>query len=346
LRQRRIISSLDNMADSREREASLRMTRTRTGLSIRDAERARELNRANRPLCCRSLDFTQLYRKNTMIGKKKWLLSGCVVTILAASVALPQTAVAAEDGLHSEVTIYGWMKSLEGTTGDADISLNFFQDILDNLDAALMLRYEAQIGRWAFYADYQYADVGIDHKLSGSFDFGLPPSGSPIITVNASGKVQATDIQKELELGAAYSFYDHEDMNWQVVGGARFFDYQTDVKIKNIQLNLENLPNPIDIPARKTTIGDDWAQGFLGVRFASQVSEKWRLRGRYDYGYGGSDNHSWLTEFLMDYRITDWGSIEFGYRIHDITYDSNSQKKGFSYDVKEQGPRVGFIFFF
>ncbi len=281
-----------------------------------------------------------------MIRINRWLLSGCAATVLSASVALPQTAVAAEDGLHSELTIYGWMKSLDGTTGDKDLSLNFFQDILDNLDAALMLRYEAQIGRWAFYGDYQYADVGIDHKLSGSFDYGLPPNGMPVVPVDASGKLKASDIQKELELGVAYSFYDHEDMTWQVVGGARFFDYQTDVKIKNIQLNLENLPNPIEIPTQKTTIGDDWAQGFLGVRFASQVSEKWRLRGRYDYGYGGSDNRSWLSEFLMDYRITNWGSIEFGYRMHDITYYSDRKKDGFSYDVTEQGPRVGFIFFF
>lgn len=281
-----------------------------------------------------------------MIGKKKWLLSGFAATSIAASFALPQTAIAAQDGLHSEVTIYGWMKSLDGTTADRDISLDFFQDILENLDAALMLRYEAQIGRWAFYGDYQYANIGINNKLSGSLEFGLPPSGSPVITVDASGRLKASSIQKELELGAAYSIYDHDDMNWQVVGGARFFDYQTDVKIKNIQLNLENLPNPIDIPARKTSIGDDWAQGFLGVRFASQVSEKWRLRGRYDYGYGGSDNHSWLSEFLMDYRITPWGSIEFGYRMHDITYNNDSNKNGFSYDVKEQGPRVGFIFFF
>ena len=106
------------------------------------------------------------------------------------------------------------------------------------------------------------------------------------------------------------------------------------------------MPEPIEIPARKLKLGDDWAQGFLGVRFASQVGEKWRLRGLYDYGYGGSDNRSWTAEFLMDWRFVDWGSIEFGYRIQDVTYDNNSKNKHYVYDVKESGPRVGFIFFF
>ncbi len=281
-----------------------------------------------------------------MSNKKGWGLIGCAAAVLTIGSALPSAAIAEDGGLHSEVALYGWMKSLRGNIDGNDVSLNFFQDILENLDGALFLSYNGEIGRWAFFADYQYADVGIDEKLSGSFEYPVPPAGRPIITVDATGKLDVTVEQEVFELGGGYSFYEDEDTSWQIIGGGRFYDQSTVVKLKKIQLSTELLPEPIEIPAQKLKLGDDWAQGFLGVRFASQVGEKWRLRGLYDYGYGGSDNRSWTAEFLMDWRFVDWGSIEFGYRIQDVTYDNNKKNNHYVYDVKESGPRVGFIFLF
>jgi hypothetical protein len=281
-----------------------------------------------------------------MAISKGWGLSGFAAVVLTIGSTLPAVAVAAEEGLHSEVTVYGWLKSLDGETNGEEISLNFFQDILDNLDAAMFLSYNGQIGRWAFFADYEYADIGIDSKLSGSFEFGLPPEGTPIIQIDATGKLQATVIQKVFEVGGGYTFYDSEDMNWQLIAGGRFYDQAVDVKTKKIELSSPIAEGIVEIPTQKKKLGDEWGQGVVGVRFASQVGEKWRLRGLWDYGYGGSDNRSWTGEFLMDYRFVDWGSIEFGYRMQDITYDNNSKSNHYSYDVLEQGPRIGFIFIF
>jgi len=85
-----------------------------------------------------------------MAISKSWGLLGFAAAVLTMGSALPAAAVAADDGLHSEVAVYGWMKSLDGETGGEDISLNFFQDILENIDGALFFRITDRSGAGHF----------------------------------------------------------------------------------------------------------------------------------------------------------------------------------------------------
>ncbi len=46
----------------------------------------------------------------------------------------------------------------------------------------------------------------------------------------------------------------------------------------------------------------------------------------------------------MDWRFNDWGAVEFGYRYADIDYDNGSSSGNFTWDMVEEGPRIGVIF--
>ena len=83
-----------------------------------------------------------------------------------------------------------------------------------------------------------------------------------------------------------------------------------------------------------------------GFRFKAALGEHWRVRGRGDWGREDSDNESWTLEALVDWRFNSWGALEFGYRHREIDFDNGSSSHPYTYDVKERGPIVGFIFHF
>ncbi len=99
---------------------------------------------------------------------------------------------------------------------------------------------------------------------------------------------------------------------------------------------------------RKTNIADDWWQPFVGARMATRLGENWRLRGRFDYGYGsgGESNEMWMAEVRVDWQFNDWGALEFGYRYLVQDYDNGSSSDPYSWDMDEFGPIVGLIIHF
>ncbi|MES2922660.1 MAG: hypothetical protein V4819_13995 [Verrucomicrobiota bacterium] len=99
-------------------------------------------------------------------------------SILAGSLALTATINAASGGVTEspviespppaspwqfEASIYGWLTSIDGTTGveplTADVDASF-SDIFDQIKMVAALRFEARNGRWGIIADGFYADLG------------------------------------------------------------------------------------------------------------------------------------------------------------------------------------------
>lgn len=236
-----------------------------------------------------------------------------------------------QDAWQYEATIYGWLKSMDGVVDDQDLELDFQEDILDVLEGAFAARFEAEKGIVSLFAAYEYNKIGDEMEASGS----IPVGGIPIeIPVNVEADV--SDTQQRAELGAGYTLHRSDAWKWQVIGGAKWFDDELEIKRFKVRGPLGGqVPG---LPTRVKHSNDFW-QGFLGGRFTSRLSENWRMRGRLDYGYGGSNSDSWTAELSADWRFTHWGALQLGYRYMDIDYDKND----YQYDMKEFGPVVGFM---
>ncbi len=293
---------------------------------------------------------------NTTPVKSLWVhtLSAAVLalTVQAQAVSAEEEQMSANvtgdelvHGWHYELTVYGWAKSVNGTTRGSDIDLDFKDDILDMLDGAFMTSFEAEHGRWLAFAAYEYTKIGVDRKdLSGTVRIPVPGVPFPV-PVTITGNAEATDTQHLYEIGGGYQVLDGDNFDVTLHGGARYFDYEVLLRVDPITVTL---PGDIErsISRQKIPTGDTWWQPFVGARFASQLSDNWRLRGRADYGYSsaGDSNELWMAELIVDWRFNDWGAVEFGYRYADIDYDNGSSSGNFTWDMVEEGPRIGVIF--
>ena len=277
---------------------------------------------------------------------KQMMKRGLVAALAPAVLAVSAPALASgdEDGWHYEVAVYGWLKSVDGTSGDTKVKLDFWDDIIDLLEGVFMASFEAEYGVVSLFAGYEYTNIAGNGRLRREFDYTIPPIG-PTVPLEANTKIDVTDIQHIWQAGAGYTFWEDTRSRWKILGGVNFFDMEVKAKLKQItvigpgggQIELDNV---------KVKSGDDWWTPFLGLHYSYRLSDHWRLRLRGDYGYYDSDNTSWMAEALADWRFNDWGALEIGYRYQNIDYDNDSNSDPYSYDFDEYGPRVGLIIHF
>ena len=59
---------------------------------------------------------------------------------------------------------YGWLTNIDGAVGagglTTDVDANFFDDIIDQLEMAAALQFEARRGRWGIIMDGFYSELG------------------------------------------------------------------------------------------------------------------------------------------------------------------------------------------
>lgn len=254
-----------------------------------------------------------------IFGKTACRLSALMLSVIASGAC--QTANAADDAWEFALSpLFLWGVSLEGDSTingqSAPLDLEFRDDILENMEGVFTLHFEARKEDWSLFAEYQYIDL------------------NPTAEAQAGPLAVAADITfKEdlLELGAGWAFSDNGRTRWELIGGGRYTDQGI-----TVALDVDTPVPPIE-GSNTFRGGDDWWQGFAGVRVAHALSDRWTFIGRADLGYGGSDNSSYNVTFQFDYRFRDWGSAFFGARY--LSYDYDSSVYGF--DAVKTGPLAG-----
>jgi hypothetical protein len=266
-----------------------------------------------------------------------------LMAVASLAAATPAHADDATDGWHYEATVYAWAKSIKGTSGDVDIDLDFLDDIADLLQGAFMLSLEAEKGDWSLFGALEYSDIGDSARIERSFDFTVPPDG-PTVPIGIGTRGEFSEEEYLADLGVGWAFSDNDTTRWNLLGGVKWFKYETEFKFSRGTITG---PGGGEIPLdnRKIKADEDWWHPFVGISVRSQLGDAWRLRARADYGYEESDNTSWMIEAMADWRFNNWGALEFGYRYLDIDYDSGGSNP-YLYDVEQKGPVVGLIIHF
>jgi hypothetical protein len=245
-----------------------------------------------------------------------------ILTAIALSACIATPVHADPSGSDDEKWTYSlapflWAMNINGSSTigpvTAPLELDFKDDLLDNLDSALMLHFEANKGPLALFAEYQYSKLKPGTEL---------PNGA---TVNV-------DYKNILgELGAGYTIDGlNSEATLQVIGGARYYKQTLDAAIASGPTLVE--------------VDESWWDVFLGARVLMPLSDKWSLIIRGDGATGGS-NATWHASGLFDWRFTNWGSLLLGYRFMNIDYENDKQgRERYAYNADQQGPILGINF--
>lgn len=212
---------------------------------------------------------------------------------------------------------YAWLAGQKGTVATVpplppvDIDVDFWDDVLGNINGALFLVGEARKGRYGGYLDVAYVDIELDNETPGPV-FSYLSSRTKSWIVSAAGTYRVVDRPR--------SFVD-------LLAGIRYWSVDSSLALR-----------PNLLPGIEVTNREDWVDPLVGVQgfFFLGESEFYIDGGLAIGGFGVGSDFMWDLKAHLGYRWTDTFSTTLGYRYLDVDYE----KDDFLYDVALQGPEI------
>jgi hypothetical protein len=269
--------------------------------------------------------------------------TGCLLTIaiVVLIAALNVQTVAAEEkhdqsnGWEFSVAPYLWAISMNGDVTvrglEAEVDASF-NDILDELNFAFMVQYEARKGHWGLWGNTIYSNLG-NSDVEG-------PAGLTKIDPSVTAFWQ--------ELGGYYrlgtwDLVDSSDKKTPSVTVDTYFGARYTYLDTKIDFKFEG-------PFRsfKKNVDEDksWLEPLVGVRTIWDFYERWTLTLAGDMGgvAFGSD-FAWSAAGLIGYQFNLFGEdnarVFAGYRALSQDYTDGSGNNKFEWDVTLHGPILG-----
>ncbi|MCZ6862731.1 MAG: hypothetical protein O7I42_21110 [Alphaproteobacteria bacterium] len=218
--------------------------------------------------------------------------------------------------------------------GSVDLDLNL-KDLLNYLNFMASGRVEAWKGDFGLIIDAYYVNIGGDETI------GLPAGGT--VGVDVDMKQFWFDL-----LGAyrvAHGAYDETGRRYAI-------DLQAGVRYNRLRQEID-ADVSVDIGPRagfQKSLGgtEDWFEPVVGVRGMAQISDRWTIGARADFGgFGvGDDDLQWKVIAGFDYRAWERTSVKFGWQFYGIDYSTNRSDGKFAYDVFMTGPYMALTFRF
>ncbi len=235
------------------------------------------------------------------------------VAVILVWVACPVGSVSADttslDGdWKFGLELYFWGASIGGASADgSDVDVDL-DDILDNLEFAVMGTASMSKGKWSLAADLIY----LDEEADGSIAPG----------VNANVEVTNWVITPVV----GYNVLDTDRGRLDIVGGARYLYLKADLRVDALG-------------ARVDDSGSNW-DGVIGARGRVDLAEKWYLLGYLDIGTGESDL-TWQAMGGIGYRFK-WFDLVAAYRYLRWDFDDGQALD----NLYIHGPGAGIRFAF
>ncbi len=260
-----------------------------------------------------------------------------ILLIVALTLTLFAPAVSAEEKTKEksdwefQVAPYMWFIStsgdvtVKGQKSDLDLS---FDDIWDELNIAAMLAFDARNGRWGFYGDIIYANLG-DSDVEGPLGFVKIDPTIKLAWLTAGGfyRLGSWGLSEAAAKKAPTVTMD-------VFAGARY-------TYLDIELDFKNVPQP-------TASGDKhWVDPLVGSRVILDLTQRWAisLDGSIG-GFGVGSDFAWDAAGLIGYRFPLFSkennaALFGGYRARYQDYTDGSGDDEFKWDVTLHGPILG-----
>ena len=219
------------------------------------------------------------------------------------------------------ITLYAWMAAFSIDTPDASVD-GRIEDVIDQLDFALMIRGDFSWKRFTFVIDYIYADFSNTNTRNFA--------------------TRRIDVRQDiLDLLFGYMAIDTRPARGQpgfvLVPeiGARYFDTRASYEVRVPAL----IPGNPDRVAQFQA-GPSWWDLMVGVRAHWVFTPKFgfTLQAHVGgFGIGNSAKYNWDVSFLTHFRLAKWVEFEVGYGVLQFRRD---------FKVTMHGPIIGFTFTF
>lgn len=247
----------------------------------------------------------------------------CLVVLLAGYSAAPAESMG-DDAWHFQITPYAWLTGQNGRAATlpglppADISVDFYEDILGNINMAGMLVGEARKGRFGLVSDIVYSDIEMKDPT---------PYGVLYSAVNTRSKSWI------VSLAGLYRLFEDQSRFLDGLVGFRYWSVDTDMTL------FAGL-----LPERNISNSEDWFDPFIGLKGLSALGKsKFFVSGGVLLGgFGVSSDLFWDASINLGYQWTEGFSTTLGYRYLDVDYEKND----FLYDVAQDGMTLGFFWRF
>lgn len=209
----------------------------------------------------------------------------------------------------------GFTTTLRFPQGALTSSVDFGK-VMDNLQSAFMLHFEAKKGRWGITVDPMYASLG---------KAGVAPNG-----MHVDGDMELY----VMGVGGFYRAYQGERVDLDFLFGGRY--NHTAMALRYIE------------PNTKSHASVNWWDPFVGVRVEAKLSDRIDFGVRADIaGHGGGADPGYCLAARFDFRMTRVTSLSLGYihyRANDHVGASESGLEEF--DLTLSGPYAGLAFRF
>lgn len=253
---------------------------------------------------------------------KKQSILFCIFFVLAFS--LPAYASEKrDDQWQFQLAPYAWLSGQSGTVSTfpnvppIDIDVDFWDDVLGNINFAGFVVAEARKDRIGVFLDIAYADIEDDSATPGP-NFSSASLRTKSLIASGAGLYRLTDSPKY--------FLDF-------LAGVRFWEVESIFSLKSGTA-----------PGMKASNDEDWIDPFIGVKGKTPLGESdffingFLLIG----GFGVGSDLMWDVNLNLGYNWTPGFSTLIGYRYFEVDYEDG----GFLYDIGQGGPILGLSWMF
>ena len=227
------------------------------------------------------------------------------------------------DQWEFQLAPYAWLAGQNGKVATlpglppADIDIDFYDDILGNINFAGMLVGEARKGRYGLFTDLVYTDI----EMEDSTPLGI--FYSSMISQTKSWM---------WSLAGLYRLVENQNQFLDVIGGFRYWSVDS-------ELSLKGAAFPAVFPDQSISNSEDWFDPLIGLKGLSALGDsKFFVSGGLALGgFGAGSDFFWDFNVNLGYQWTEGFSTTVGYRYVDVDYE----KDGFLYNVAQDGLTLG-----
>lgn len=230
--------------------------------------------------------------------------------LVSASFLLHLSVPAAAQDWDWQVTPYLWAAGIDGDVAIGPFGRGMemdFSDLVDLLAGAALIRAEGGNADHGVLIDLVWLDLEPEDELA-----------------TVGGVTEAKFESTTLELS-----YLRKLASLDIEFGLRYWDLEFEL-------------DPALLPA--ISRGDDWVDGFIGVRLIRNLGERWVWQTRLNAGAGGSDStFGFETHFARE--LESGNRVVFGFKALGFDYDARDVAGlPVSLDTTLFGTTVGFMF--
>ncbi len=254
---------------------------------------------------------------------KNWLnkASGFIICTIIYTLFLSPPAYSEEnshDKWKFQIAPYVWLAGQKGTVSTlpglppADVDLDFYDDIYDDLNGALMIVGEARKGSYGVYWDFSYVDIETEDSTPGPF----------FSSITSRTKSWNTSI------AGFYRLVEKDRQFIDALGGIRYWSVDSKLSLGAGWLAAREISNK-----------EDWFDPIIGLKGFSPLWEsKFFISGILAIGgFNVGSDFMWDATINFGYQWTKGFSTTIGYRYMSVDYEDGD----FLYDVAQDGLILG-----